>query len=284
MVEPRVVYACNHYVAESFNEIAEIFMFDDGNRRPENERYSRQDKLLPNTNIQKDGIITINSAYCSSVSECIDDNEQKVPLMSSDCKVYTQGEDFDIVSVWGEVESNPERLTYVCWSLDVEPPEMYMICMDYTRVVSELYEEHKCPRCGGEGWYTGVFEDGNINPSVVSGANKLVQCFLKYIYTKKLESGYGSRITSIPGKYNLDNGELANMAIQSELMSFKDYYTNKISAEILSGRNVSDSEKLVSQVVSNIEIDKENRAIKVVVTFATKDGSLNSVNLMVANL
>ena len=100
----------------------------------------------------------------------------------------------------------------------------------------------------------------------------------------KLDSGYGSRLTSIPGKYNLSDAELINVAVQSELMSFKDYYTDKISTAILNGCSVDDSERLVSQVVSNIEIDEDNRAIKVTVTFSTKDGSLSSVNLMVANL
>lgn len=275
MVEPRVVYACNHYVVESFRENAEVFMSGDENRSLGDKYYSRRDKLLPNDDMQKDGAITIDSIFCMTASEFIDDGGKKLPLIDPNCKVFAQIEDFDVVQT-------PES-TEICWRIDT-PPEMYIVYMSYVRVINKLYEPHKCPRCGGEGWYTGIFEDGNINPSVVSGANKLVQCFLKYIYTKKLDSGYGSRITSIPGKYNLDNGELANMAIQSELMSFKDYYTNKISAEILNGQEVSDSEKLVSQVVSDIEIDKENRAIKVVVTFATKDGSLNSVNLMVANL
>ena len=169
------------------------------------------------------------------------------------------------------------------WHID-NPPSMYLITLGYTRVVNKLYDENECPRCGGEGWYVGIFENGNINPSSVSGGNKLVQSFLKYIYTKKLASGYGSRITGIPGKYSMNDVEMINAEVQSELMSFKDYYTDKISAAVLNGKKVEDSEKLVSQTVSNIEIDEENKAIKVTVTFSTKDGSLGSVNLTVANL
>lgn len=289
MTEPRVVYACNHYIAESFNENAEIFMSGDERRELPDElsqaEYSRMDAILPNNNMPADGIITITSVDCYSVKEYVDDEDGgKTPLMSSDCEVFVQGEHFDVSQSAEMKDTGLLQTAYIKWYPEVTPPEMYVANLSYTRTVSELYEDYKCPRCGGEGWYVGVFEDGNINPSSVKGGNKLVQSFLKYIYTKKLDSGYGSRITSIPGKYNLADSELINIAVQNELMSFKDYYNDKISTAILNGYSIDDSERLVSQTVSDIEIDEANRAIKVVVTFSTKDGSLGSVNLMIANL
>lgn len=285
MVEPRVVYACNHYIVESFNENAELFMCGDERRETgENSEYSRMDAVLPNKNISKDGVITIDTISCYSVSEYITDGEEKIPVISADCEVFTQGEHFDIVQKAEMTDAGFLQTSYIKWYSDVIPPEMYMANINYARTINKLYGENECPRCGGEGWYVGIFEDGNINPSVVSGGNKLIQSFLKYIYTRKLDSGYGSRMTSIPGKYNMSDSELINIAVQNELMSFKDYYTDKISTAILNGHKVDDSERLVSQAVSNIEIDEENRAIKVSVVFGTKDGTLSSVNLIIANL
>ena len=287
MVEPRVVYACNHYIVESFDENVELFMCGDERRDLPSEsdtEYSRMDAVLPNNNLPKDGIITIGNINCYSISEYITEDNEKLPLISGDCDVFSPGEHFDVVQATEMTDVGFIQTAYIKWYPEITPPEMYMLNMSYYRTVNKLYEENECPRCGGEGWYVGVFEDGNINPSSVDGGNKLIQSFLKYIYTRKLDSGYGSRMTSIPGKYNMSDSEIINMAIQTELMSFKDYYTDKISTAILNGQKVGDSERLVSQTVSNIEIDEQNRAIKVVVTFGTKDGTLSSVNLMVANL
>lgn len=290
MVEPRVVYACNHYIVESFDENIEVFIDTDNEvyRDPvQPEPYSCKDTIpfFSNRNITEEGIATIKNINCYSVPGFITENGVSTPVISGSCDVFSAGEHFDVDQV---IKQNEKRGVFqsisILWYRGVTPPDMYMLNIDYSRTVNKLYEENECPRCGGEGWYVGVFEDGNINPSSVDGGNKLIQSFLKYIYTRKLDSGYGSRMTSIPGKYNMSDSEIINMAIQTELMSFKDYYTDKISTAILNGQKVSDSERLVSQTVSNIEIDEQNRAIKVVVTFGTKDGTLSSVNLMVANL
>ena len=249
--------------------------------------YSRADSisLFEKRDIAEEGIATVKNINCYSVGS-IEEDGVKIPIISGNCDVFSAGEHFDVKQTMKQRGNGTgffQSIT-IHWYSDVTPPEIYMLDIDYSRTVNKLYEENECPRCGGENWYVGVFEDGNINPSSVSGGNKLIQSFLKYIYTKKLDTGYGSRITSIPGKYNMNDSDIINMAVQTELMSFKDYYTDKISTAILNGHKIDDSERLVSQTVSNIEIDEQNRAIKVVVTFGTKDGTLSSVNLMVANL
>ena len=71
MIEPRVVYACNHYVVESFDESIELFMRVD---RDEN-NLLHEDVLFSSSDLsKKDGVITVTSSECLSVKEYYEDN------------------------------------------------------------------------------------------------------------------------------------------------------------------------------------------------------------------
>ena len=52
MFEPRVIYACNHYVVENFNEAASLAV--SSGEIIEDELYRRKDILFPNSSFDKD--------------------------------------------------------------------------------------------------------------------------------------------------------------------------------------------------------------------------------------
>lgn len=285
MFEPRIVYACNHYIVENYNESMTITVT--GGDMVEDDVYRRKDVLIPNAMFLKDGVITVQSAECMEAQgiETLDDGED-VLILSTNCKTYYLNEHFDIgYEMRAENNNEFKQYIYIKWLKgDFDLPNLYSAEMCYIRTISNLYDKNNCPRCNGDGWYAGIFESGNVNPSKVSDKNKLVQTFLKYIYTKKTDTGYGTRLTEVPGKYDLVEQEFINIVVRDEIMSFSKFYTDKISSMMLKGYSFSDGEILKAMSVSDIEIDVEEMQIKVTVTFLTADGSRNAVDLMVANL
>ena len=280
MFEPRVIYACNHYVVENFNEAASLAV--SSGETIDDELYRRKDILFPNSSFDKDGIITVNSIECI---EALGEEDGSLQF-SVNCKTYLRGEHFEIgYEMKASEEKEFQQYVYIKWLKgNFELPNLYSAEVGYTRTISQLYKEDECPRCNADGWYVGVFESGNVNPSKVKSKNKLVQTFLKYIYTRKTETGYGSRMLDIPGKYDLTDTEFVNTLIRDEIMSFKDYYTDKVSAMMLKGYSFDDGEIMKGMSVSDIEIDTETLKVKVTVTFLTADGKKSGVDLMVATL
>ena len=281
MFEPRIIYACNHYIVESFIEAAVLPVTEIGDSQ-EDSVYSRKDQLIPNSLFKKNGTITITSAECIEASEVIDEILQ----FSVNCKTYYLGEHFNITYEMKAEAEEFKQYVYINWLKDTvpEPPKLYSAEIQYVRVISKLYDETDCPRCSGDGWYAGIFESGNINPSKVTDKNKLVQTFLKYMYTRKTDKGYGTRMLEIPGKYDLTDKEFINNIIRDEIMSFKDFYTNKTSSMLVKGYSFTNGEILKAMSVSDVEIDTENMRIKTTVTFLTADSGRSSVDLMITNL
>ena len=286
MKTPRLVFACNHYVKETFSEVLTKQMVRSTEPPPISdditdtwfETYCSRDVIVsPNSNVLE-GNITVTGSRCEKVE--YDKDESFSPAVSINPQIYRIGFDFDI-----KVKSSRSgQYIFVDWlknrPTNTELPERYRIKIWYDRLFVKQYSSENCPRCCGDRWYAGLFEEGTVNAGFAENANRLVQSFFKYIYTRKQEDGFGSSLLSSIGKYNMSDAQMLRSIISSEIDNFATYYKNQTSTMMLEGYSFNDDEILNSYYITGIEEDSENYSIKVKVRFYTMNGNNFSVDIV----
>lgn len=284
MKTPRLVFACNHYVKETYSEnftkqverstvapelsesIDEIWL----------QKYCYRDIIISPDDNLPDGNIIITDSECKSVA--YDKDEPFSPVFSLNTVTYREGYDYDIVVK----SARKGQYVFVDWIKDratnTELPEMYQIKLWYDRHFSKQYSTNDCPRCCGDRWYAGLFESGATNAELIGDANRLIQAFFKYIYTRKQDDGFGSTLLSAAGKYTTADEKMLGSIISSEIDAFAVYYKNQTSVMMLEGNKFSDDEILTNYYISDITM--EDYSIKARVRFYTKSGSDLSVDIV----
>lgn len=286
MQTPRLVYACNHYIKETYSETLTKQM-DRSTKTPELsdnidenwlKKYEFRDVLItPQSNLPEGNII-ITSSLCNSIE--YDKDEPFSAMVSANSKVYKEGYDYDLVVKPAKVG----QFVFLDWIKDRAThsvlPHRYNIKLWYERHFSKQYKASDCPRCCGDNWYAGLFENGMVNAELVSDANRLIQSFFKYIYTKKQADGFGSTLLTSLGKYNVDEEQMFRSIISSEIDAFVTYYKNQTSVMMLEGDKFNDDEILESYYVTDISRDKGEFCIKVKIMFYTKQGAALNVSIV----
>lgn len=288
MKTPRLVFACNHYVKETFSECltkrvvrsTEPPSLSDDITSLWLEKYCCRDVIVSPSSDILEGNITITRSNCEKIE--FDKDEPFSPVVSTNPEIYRAGFDFDITVK----SSRNGQYIFVDWLKDeyrktkTNLPDRYQIKIWYNRLFVKQYSSKDCPRCCGDGWYAGLFEEGNANAGFAEKANRLVQAFFKYIYTRKQEDGFGSSLLSSIGKYSMSDNQMLRSIINSEIDSFATYYKDKTSTMMLDGYTFNDDEILNSYYITGIEEDNENFSIKVSVRFYTMNENSFSVDIV----
>ena len=292
MVEPRVVYACDHLIQEIFDEAVELKCEFSVNHKPDDlsedelkewdKTYICRDVVFSNKKMldQKSailkGIISPVKIVCSDYEEPMSYQDENAVNLPADAKLYTSS-DFDIQSVF----TSTGQYIYLDWKRGMNHPEgKYTAQITYQRICNEAYTASECPRCCGDGWYVGLFESGNTNATTIRDENKIVQSFFKFIYTKADKNGYGSNILSLPGKYDSSDIQTLCASVTTEISRFETHYKNQLSSMVLDGYTASDDEILRSINLLNIDTESDLNAINVKVRFYTQAGSKLDVDIV----
>lgn len=288
MNTPRLVFACNHFVRENFSEKLSKYVTL-STTPPEAhtessdmndfwyQKYIYRDVIISPSDNLPEGSITVTNVFCQSVD--YDKFKPSLPMLTADSKIYRQGVDFDIVVKSARLG----EYVFVDWLRDrksgFDLPVRYNIDIWYDRCFTKQYNPNNCPRCCGDRWYVGLFERGMTNSELITDANRLAQAFFKYIYTKKLDNGYGSTLLESLGKYSTADEEMLRSIISSEVDGFATHYKNQTSVMMLNGASFSDDEILVAHYITSVEKDDEF-TVKVGVKFFTQKGSELNVSLI----
>lgn len=135
-----------------------------------------------------------------------------------------------------------------------------------SRISSSPENAKDCPRCAGNGWYVSILSEQNKSIDKVSGINKLVQGFIKVLYTRKTEdSNYGTDLTLIPGRETYSEEEAVSLAVQA--VADAEYQYKSLQLDTVSaGYNIPDSEMLNSASVTNAEYDSNENTMYLEIT------------------
>lgn len=158
-ISPRVIYSCDHVIVDRVREYGDIEM-------TRNETVGFPDKLYPNISmIRVDEIL--NKDKTIQYSKNVDFQQKTSP---------------DIIE-WVGVSGIPDR------------GEKYFVRGAYIKTIIRKETIESCDRCYGNGWYADIFN--SENNLTVTGEEKLMQDFVKVLFTEKQADGYGSTIRDI---------------------------------------------------------------------------------------
>lgn len=294
MNTPRILFACDHYIKETFNEnLTSTRLY--GGKIPDDvspqwqETYVCRDVLTSPEIIKAEGNIVVTHLKCESCGAPDNrEHSENFTFLNTNSVKYVEGYDYDLVS---ELRSTGQYI-YIDWRKDGRHPGdsnspdslYYIVNLDYERHFSHQYSgtsiKDLCPRCCGDGWYVGLFEQNMINATLIKEENRLIQSFFKYIYTRKTSTGYGSSMLSLPGKYSTSDEQTVYTLISGEIDNFSAYYKNQTSALMLDGYKFADEEILHSYDIISMNIDKEAHSVNVKIRFYTMAGSKLNVDII----
>lgn len=136
-----------------------------------------------------------------------------------------------------------------------------------------------CPRCGGNAWYVGLFENNGSIVRKMTGINKLVQDFVKILLTYKAD-GYGSTLLDVPGM-NISNEGTLTSAVLTNIYECEDKYKQIQLSDISSGSQLSNEEKLKNIILNEIDINIDIGAIFVSITIVSEAGKASTANFSI---
>lgn len=295
MNTPRLVYACNHYIKETFNETLSKTQ-SRSQQKPSNvpkewsDTYCYRDVLVAPGVIPGEGNIVITNLKCKS---CVAPDEYQLnnpsfSFLNISSVKYVQGYDYDLVN---EFKSTGQYI-YIDWRKSGRypgdsntPDSLYYIAdIEYERHFSHQYSgtdpEDLCPRCCGDGWYVGLFEQSMANATLINEENRLIQSFFKYIYTRKAPTGYGSTMLSLPGKYSTVDEKTLYSLISGEIDNFSAYYKDLSSTMMLEGYKLSNEELLHSYHIIEMNVEENSHTINVKIRFYTMAGRKLNVDIV----
>lgn len=145
---------------------------------------------------------------------------------------------------------------YIKWLTPRRPQigkNFFVEFLKNSRITTSPKDVKDCQRCSGNGWYVNVFSNMNKSIDKVSGINKLVQDFIKILYTRKTsDSDYGTELTNIPGR-ELYSEEEAYVLV-AETIRDAEYQYKKLQLDIISsGYDIPNSEILSSATIINAQ-------------------------------
>lgn len=215
---PKIIHSCNHLIISNTRKYGDIQMIRSANI---------YDIIPKNIKINRIDSIRL-----------------------SDDKIYKRGYHYsqsiskDIIE-WMNLSEVPRT------------GEAYTISAAYVYTSSNKYTIDDCPRCNGNGWYSSI-TDSQGQMSFVSGAQKLVQEFIKLINTESSDTtnsdngssdessdgnDYGTDIRKVLGE-NVYSEVDINNKISASISRCEEYLKRKQNDELANGVQLEDSEIL----------------------------------------
>lgn len=210
----KIIHPCNHIVTKKEKKYGKIKMVRDFN-------IGFPDKLPANIQILR-----------------IDSIENKEGIEYTKLVDYEQKVSKDIIE-WINPQNNPLL------------GETYFINALYIKTSTEKFEASECERCVGNGWYVNIF---NENLKYVEGIDKLVQDFIKILFTEENEDNYGSNIRDVLAKNVYDEIELG-VNVSASIESCADRL-RKIQ-QSYNSNYINQAEMLDKITVYNVIFDRE---------------------------
>lgn len=143
--------------------------------------------------------------------------------------------------------------------------------MQNRRTISDYSNNpRQCERCYGQGWYVDAMSASYQRVDNVMGTNKLVQDYIKVIYTLKQEDGYGTNLLNLVGQQIYDEN-LYLSEIGSELTSGA-LQIQQMQAALLAEDEtaLSDDEILMQLEIISMEYDQEESNAYVEIRLITR--------------
>ena len=200
-------------------------------------------------------------------------------------RLYYEGADYTFFQ-------QEDNSILINWRTNFEPCSCIAVCFSEETVMEdstteddiEIDEDAKitmkrssnidCPRCGGTGWYVGLFEK---NCYRAKGVNKLLQDFIKLMYSVRSEEGYS--LLNITGRQNLRSTDWLESILKSIVLTALTRYNDMITEGTSYGKNISQEERIYSAGVSDVEIDEEYCGAQAKVTIVTLTGYAGSITI-----
>lgn len=242
MVTSKTIYPCEHHISELklSNKTVDVVRGS-----------SQEDAVLRNYNIVK-----IHFLY-------------QLNVVSNTVKRYYENEDFYTNStsvVWYEGKGPSQGESY------------YVEGIFNSKIVSS-YAADTCPRCGGNGWFLSTFDEAlPFRINLTQDSDKLVQEFIKILFTTQLDDGYGTNLQELAGRESYSEEELTTI-ISSIVSSAEEQYKKTQNESLYAGYYMTDHEKLDYVEVTSVEYNREDEIIYFDLLVKTMDGSVQELSL-----
>lgn len=236
-VSPKIIFGCDHVIIDKKKCYGKILMTRDLSG-------GFPDKVASNISIVRiDQItdVTENIEYSYGV-----DYEQKVSN--------------DIIE-WINPLNNPA------------PGEKYYIVASYIKTSIEKQDTSTCDRCDGNGWYVDILGGGDISIPSIKGEDKLIQDFIKILFTEKdSNSGYGSSIKDILGS-NIYNEVDLGLKVSEIISDCTNQIKEAQKQQLDSGVPLPANEALDNVEISQILFVREEATCYISVKILNEEGS-----------
>lgn len=235
-IAPKIIFSCDHIIVSKTKCYGKILMKRDLSG-------GFPDKVASNISIIRiDQVTNIDGTIQYSYGI---DYEQKVSN--------------DIIE-WINTNNNPS------------PGEQYYLTAAYIKTSIEKFDATTCERCGGNGWYVDILGDREASTPVVTGQEKLMQDFIKVLFSDKDSSGFGSNIKNILGS-NVYNEVELGLQVSEEIADCAKQIKESQKQQLDSGVALSLEEALDSVEILNVLFVREDSTcyISILITNEAKD-------------
>lgn len=145
--------------------------------------------------------------------------------------------------------------------------EYYIQCA-YIRTSIVKYEQSKCERCCGNGWYADILNEGN-NVELAEGIQKLTQDFMKILFTSKSDdSDYGTTLTDLIG--STENSSIVASEIVKALREAEQVIKSRHQDNIINGVSVNAEEALSTVNVEKVVFVRNEQTYYVTVRITSE--------------
>ncbi|MDF2841752.1 MAG: hypothetical protein K0R00_178 [Herbinix sp.] len=180
-----------------------------------------------------------------------------------------------------DADYNVINSKYIRWTGTNKPVPGTTYCVECYYIQPDIaeYESDDCPRCLGNGWYVDLMPQSETNITTITGSNKIVQDFIKMIFTYQVEgSSYGTKISDYAGKAVYDINQTCS-EVASIFYVAANYYKELQMSSILDGNQLTDDEILESIIINSIEYDEGTGSIYAEVSLRSRSGLESEVGI-----
>jgi len=182
---------------------------------------------------------------------------------------YKKGVDYTI---------SDNEITWISSNKPVAGAAYVLEALVTTRTITEYVGNiSTCERCAGQGWYVDAFTKDNKSIQKAVGINKLVQDYIKVLYTEKATDGYGTDLTDLTGEY-VPNEDLFLSDIATAI---NDAATQlKAIQATFDTSYITTAEMLSSVTITVLSYAKEECLADVELVLTSQAGSTATVNFI----
>ena len=160
------------------------------------------------------------------------------------------------------------------------PEETYIVeYINLNRNIQQYIAE-ECPKCAGNGWYVSLFGDRGTTAKKVTGINKLVQDFIKVLFTIKDGTNYGSDILELSSQPMYREEEFATEAMRV-VKECEIQIKQTQLAYMNAGNALSDEERLKTATITASDYDVSVQGFYITILLKNEAGNTAGLNLKV---